>query len=131
MPTGVRDVIHAFIAAWNAHSPAAVRDVFAHEGRLCDPVAPDGLSRPGIGASVQRTLDRIPDVSFALTSVVASDDGRAAFEWRMSGTAVTSDGRSVPVRLDGCDVCRVRDGKIVEMRGYFDRAGIMEQLGAR
>jgi ketosteroid isomerase-like protein len=40
---------------------------------------------------------------------------------------VTPDGRRVPVRLEGCDVCQVRDGKIVELRGYFDRARLMEQ----
>ena len=130
MTTKTRDAIHAFIAAWNAHSPAAVQDVFAADGRLCDPTAPAGLARPAIGAAVRQALERIPDVAFALESVVETEDGRAAFEWRMHGNAVTPDGRRVPVRLEGCDVCQVRDGKIVELRGYFDRARIVEQMTA-
>jgi predicted ester cyclase len=124
------DAVRAFIAAWNAHSPEAVRDVFAAEGRLRDPSAPDGLTGPAIATSVQRTLERFPDVAFTLTSVLEGDDGRVAFEWLMRGTLASPDGCKIPVTLDGCDVCQVRNGKIVELRGYFDRAGIMQQLTA-
>lgn len=125
-----RDAVRAFIAAWNAHSPEAVRDVFATDGRLRDPSNPDGAEGPAIAASVQRALDRFPDVAFTLTSVLEGDDGRVAFEWLMRGTLAAPDGRKIPVTLDGCDVCQVRDGKIVELRGYFDRSGIMQQLSA-
>ena len=85
---------------------------------------------PEIATSVRRTLERLPYVAFTLTSTLEGDDGRVAFEWLMSGTLVSPDGRKIPVALDGCDVCQVRDGRIVDLRGYFDRAGIMQQLNA-
>lgn len=126
--SATRDAVRAFIAAWNAHSPEAVRGVFARDGRLCDPSTPDSLAGPAIAASVQRTLERFPDVAFEITSVLDADDGRVAFEWLMSGHFASPDGRRIPVTLNGCDVCQVKDGKIVELRGYFDRTRIMEQV---
>jgi len=125
-----RDAVNAFIAGWNALSPRAVRDAFTADGRLCDPVNPSWTSGEAIEASVQRALDRYTDVAFTVRSVLESADDRVAFEWRMTMAVVTGDGRRVPLQLEGVDVCRVRDGKIAELRGYFDRAGIMEQLKA-
>lgn len=124
------DAVHAFIAGWNSHSPGAVRAAFTDDGRLRDPVVPDWASGAAIEASVQRVLDRYTGVTFTVLSVLESGADRVAFEWRMDAALVTPDGRRVPVTLEGCDVCRVRDGKIAELRGYFDRAGIMEQLRA-
>ena len=129
LPT-MRDAVNAFIAGWNAHSPRAVRDAFTADGRLCDPVNPHWTSGEAIEGSVQRALDRYTDVAFTVRSVLECTDQRIAFEWRMTMAVVTPDGRRVPLQLEGVDVCRVREGKIAELRGYFDRAGIMEQLKA-
>ena len=125
-----RDAVQAFIAGWNAHSPKAVRDAFTTDGRLCDPVVPSWTSGEAIEAAVQRALDRYTDVAVTVRSVLEASDERVAFEWRMTMAAVTPDGRRVPMQLEGVDVCRVRDGKIAELRGYFDRAAIGEQLKA-
>lgn len=122
------NAVHAFIDGWNAHSPAAVREAFVPGGRVYDPANRGGVSGADLEASVRRALDRLPDVSFTLLSVLETGDGRVAFEWRLSATAVGPDGRSAPVTLEGCDVGRVQDGKLVELRGYFDRARIAEQL---
>lgn len=129
LPT-MRDAVDAFIAGWNDHSPKAVRDAFTADGRLCDPVVPNWTSGEAIEAAVQRALDRYTDVAFTVRSVLEAGDDRVAFEWRMTMAVVTPDGRRVPMQLEGVDVCRVRDGKIAELRGYFDRAAIGEQLKA-
>jgi hypothetical protein len=63
-------------------------------------------------------------------AILEAGDDRVAFEWLLKGTHLTADGRRVPVTMNGCDVCRVRDGKLVELRGYFDRAALVEQLQA-
>ena len=125
-----RDAVHAFIAGWNAHSPRAVREAFTDDGRVCDPVVPSWISGADIEAAVQRALDRYRDVAFTVLSVTENGADRVAFEWRMDATLVTPDGRGAAFTLEGCDVCRVRDGKLAELRGYFDRAAIMEQLKA-
>ena len=93
-------------------------------------MVPSWASGEAIEASVQRALDRYADVTFTVRSVLEATDHRVAFEWRMTMTLVAPDGRRVPMQLEGVDVCRVRDGKIAELRGYFDRAAIAEQLKA-
>lgn len=98
--------------------------------RVCDPVVARWISGADIEAAVQRALDRFSDVAFTVTSVTEDGIDRVAFEWRMDATLVAPDGRRPAFTLEGCDVCRVRDGKIAELRGYFDRAAIMEQLEA-
>jgi limonene-1,2-epoxide hydrolase len=125
-----RDAVHAFIAGWNAHDPKAVREAFTADGRLRDPGVPDWASGAAIEASVQRVLDRYADVAFTVVAVTEDGVDRVAFEWRMQASVVAPEGGRVPVSLEGCDVCRVRDGKIAELRGYFDRATIMAQLAA-
>jgi ketosteroid isomerase-like protein len=125
-----RDIARAFIAAWNSHSPEAVCDLFAPGGRLRDASNPEDIGGAEIAASVKRALERFPDIAFTLLDVVDGADGRTAFEWRMTATATAADGRKVPVTMDGCDVCQVKDGKIVELHGYFDRAAIMAKLSA-
>ena len=125
-----RDAVNAFIAGWNAHSPRAVREAFTDDGRVSDPVVASWISGADIEASVQRALDRFHDVAFTVLSLTENGADRVAFEWRMDATLVAADGRRAPFVLEGCDVCRVREGKLVELRGYFDRAAIMEQLTA-
>jgi len=129
VPTA-RDAVHAFIAGWNAHDPKAVRDAFTDDGRVSDPVVASWISGAAIEAAVQRALDRYRDVAFTVVSMIENGTDRVTFEWRMDATLVTPDGRRAPFTLEGCDVCRVRDGKLAELRGYFDRAAIMEQLKA-
>ena len=129
VPTA-RDAVSAFIAGWNAHSPRAVRESFTEDGRVSDPVIAQWVSGVDIEASVQRALDRFRDVTFTVLSVTENGADRVAFEWRMNATLVAPDGRRTAFTLEGCDVCRVRDGKLAELRGYFDRAAIMEQVTA-
>ena len=125
-----RTAVDAFVAGWNAHSPKAVRAAFTDDGRVTDPVVGRWLSGAEIEAAVQQALDRFHDVAFTVISVIESGTDRVTFEWRMNATLATPEGRRAPFTLEGCDVCRVRDGKLTELRGYFDRVAIAEQLKA-
>jgi ketosteroid isomerase-like protein len=125
--TGTRQAAHAFIDAWNSHSPEAVRDVFAPNGRLRDASNLESITGPAIVDSVKRVLERLPDIAFTLGAIIEDGD-RVAFEWTLSGTVTRPDGSKVAMSTDGCDVCQVKDGKIVELHGYFDRAPLMEQM---
>jgi limonene-1,2-epoxide hydrolase len=126
-----RTTVDDFITAWNAHDPDAVRRVFTTDGTLYDPFTPDGITGPAIAESVRHALEQFRDITLVLGSVVEADGGRVAFEWRLTATAASAEGRPVPVSLVGCDVASVRDGRFAELRSYFDRARIMEQLSAR
>ena len=126
-----RTAVNDFIAAWNAHDPDAVRGVFAADGTLYDPFTPDGINGPAIAESVRHAFEQFRDVTLVLGSVVEADGGRVAFEWRLTATTASTEGRPVPVSLVGCDVAVVANGRFAELRSYFDRARIMEQLSAR
>ncbi|NUU21432.1 MAG: SnoaL-like domain-containing protein [Streptomycetaceae bacterium] len=43
------------------------------------------------------------------------------------GTTLAATGK--PVRIHGCDVATVKDGRIVDYRLYFDELDFLEQLG--
>jgi ketosteroid isomerase-like protein len=125
-----RAAVDAFIAGWNAHSPQAVREAFTGDGRVSDPVIGRWISGAEIEGAVQQALGRFPDVAFTIVSVTDDGADRVTFEWRMDATLASPQGARKPFTLEGCDVCRVRDGKLTELRGYFDRAAIAEQLKA-
>jgi steroid delta-isomerase-like uncharacterized protein len=58
-----------------------------------------------------------------------------AFEWTMSGTNDRADQqRGLPAtgekyEIPGVSIGRLRDGKIVENRSYWDLAGYLRQVG--
>ena len=122
--------VDAYIAGWNAHDGDAVRAAFAPEGRAIDPVYPSGVSGAALARSVHDAVARLGDVCFTVTSEFPAGPDRVAFEWTLRANVVAPDGRRVPVTLSGVDVCDLRDGKIVELRGYFDRGTIPDQVAA-
>jgi steroid delta-isomerase-like uncharacterized protein len=79
----------------------------------------------------------IPDATGEITGEFACGD-RGAFEVTWTGTqtgklmipgggAILPTGRSLEVHA--AQVCRVRDGKLAEVRHFFDLLGMLEQLG--
>jgi predicted ester cyclase len=76
-----------------------------------------------------------PDWKFEVLDVVAEGD-RAAVEWRARGTftgdtrfeGMEANGASIDVQ--GCDLVRVRDGKMVDNQAYSSGTELARQLGA-
>jgi predicted ester cyclase len=76
-----------------------------------------------------------PDWKFEVLDIVAEGD-RAAVEWRARGTfsgdarfeGMEPNGASVDVQ--GCDLVRVRDGKMIDNQAYSSGTEIARQLGA-
>lgn len=85
---------------------------------------------------MQRWLRAFPDGRVEVRQVVAGPDG-AALEYVGQGTQTgplaTPDGDIPPghgrVRLNFCDVCRVRDGKITSLHTYYDAGTMLRQTG--
>ena len=130
MSYGTHTAVKTYIAGWNAHSGEGVRAAFAPEGRANDPIYPNGVSGAALVKSVHDAVARFGEVHFTVTSEVSSGPDRVAFEWTLRANVAGADGRRVPVTLSGVDVCDLRDGKIVELRGYFDRGTISDQVAA-
>ena len=83
-----------------------------------------------IAAAAQRVFDRYGEISFTLICAVGSRD-HVAFDWHLNAVFTSADGSPKNIEVEGCDICRLRDGKIVELRGYFDRAPILELMSAK
>ena len=121
----------AYVDAWNAHDPAAIRACFTADGELHDPFKPHGLKAEAIQAFAQETIGQFPTVRFELQQVHAVRHDTICFELECS-VMVTPPGAGAAKRvvLKACDVAELRHGKFVQLRSYFDRASIAEQLQA-
>ena len=91
--------------------------------------APDGL-RGYFG----ELFAAFPDFAFEVLSTTTEDD-RCAVRWRATGT-FAGPGRfqgleptGARIDIEGCDVVRVADGKVVGNHAYLDGATIARQLG--
>jgi ketosteroid isomerase-like protein len=78
-----------------------------------------------------------PDVEVKLTNVIVAGEWEVAEGFgrgEHTGTITMPDGSEIPptgrsVELRFCSVARIRDGKVVEARDYYDVASMMQQLG--
>lgn len=100
-----------------------------HLHGLAELTAPDGIKQY-FGAM----FSAFPDFKFEILEIAASGQN-AACRWRTTGTflgpgrfqglAPTGDA----IELEGCDMLRVEDGKIVENNAYTNGAQLAQQLG--
>ncbi len=73
-----------------------------------------------------------PDQHWTVEDIVAEGE-MIAIHWRLSGTqrgeflGVAPTGRQIALR--GMDLFRLADGKIAELRRFFDLMDVMQQLG--
>ena len=79
-------------------------------------------------------FDAFPDFKFEVLEFTASGK-LAACRWRVTGTFL-GPGRfqglvpsGKPITMEGCDMLRVEDGRIVENNAYTNAQQIAEQLG--
>jgi steroid delta-isomerase-like uncharacterized protein len=125
-----------YLAAWNAHDPAAVARCMAVDAIYEDVALGRVLHGPAaIGAFVDEATRSSSDFRFEQVSLFS--DGRDyANEWIMTGTndrdvqGVPATGRSFRVR--GASVGKLdASGRIVENRDYYNLAELFGQLGIR
>jgi steroid delta-isomerase-like uncharacterized protein len=87
----------------------------------------------GFRQLVERYRAAFPDTTMRVTSTIAEGD-TIATHWTATGThtgelmGIAPTGREVTV--EGTQIDRIRDGKIVESHGLFDALGLLQQLGA-
>ncbi|MBT2527665.1 nuclear transport factor 2 family protein [Streptomyces sp. ISL-99] len=114
----------------------AVMECFAEDAVA---ITPDGeiRGRDNIGEYWRQMTDAIPDSEYK--SVHKHESGNTAidegfFTGKNTGPLVLPSGESLEptqkdVRVRGCDVATVEDGKIVSYRLYFDQLDFLGQLG--
>jgi steroid delta-isomerase-like uncharacterized protein len=87
----------------------------------------------GFRQLVERYRGAFPDTTMRIVTSIAEGD-TVATHWRATGThtgellGIAPTGRQVTV--EGTEIDRVHDGKIVESHGVFDALGLLQQVGA-
>lgn len=133
----VETTVRMFHESWDRRDPDRGAAVIAEDCQFEDvargelQVGPEGYRR-----DYERWRAAFPDGEVKVTNVIVQGDW-AVVEFVNRGTqtgilqsslgAFPPSGRSMEIRY--CSVMRVRDGKVVEGRDYYDSAGIARQLG--
>lgn len=128
-------VVRRWIDGWNTRGADAVDDLFSPEFQDRQ-LAPDGgLVTLDSFKERLRTLDSmIGPGEFEEQEMIAEGD-RVMVRWVLRGThsgpflGLPPTGRTFSV--DGVNIFRVADGRIVERWSFFDLTALLAQLGAK
>jgi ketosteroid isomerase-like protein len=109
-----REVLDRYNEAFRVHDPTLLDDLIADDCVIEDTSpAPDGLRREGGHACLARWSELAGNRALEFTPEAAEIHGDLAIQpWALRW----GDGKSDRVR--GVNLIRIRDGRIVEARGY-------------
>jgi ketosteroid isomerase-like protein len=109
-----REVLDRYNEAFRIHDPALLDDLIAEDCVIEDTnPAPDGMRRVGREACLARWSELAADRALTFTPEAADILGDLAVQpWALKW----GDGENDRVR--GVNLIRIRDGRIVEARGY-------------
>jgi predicted ester cyclase len=133
-PMTTAQVLKAYFTAHERKDLDAVAELWSEDGRgLIHGIAE--LNGPQEAKAYFRTLyDAFPDYTFEILDLAASGK-QGACRWRITGT-FSGPGRfqglnptGARITLEGCDMMRVEDGKVVTIDAYANGAELAQQLG--
>ena len=110
------EIMHRFNAVFQRHDPTALEELVAADCVIENiRPAPDGGRLEGAAACIEnwRRIATTPGTGFDLEDTIAFGD-RAIILWRYRW----SEGEGLESSVRGVNLMRVRDGRIVEAKGY-------------
>ena len=123
-----------FEEAFSEGDEDLIEELVAEDAVGYDPTRPEPVQgAEGMKELVSMYRSAFPDLSFEVHETL-SDGGLVAVRWTSRGThegelmGVEPTGREVTV--EGIEIDRVEDGKIVESRVEWDALGLLQQVGA-
>jgi|SRR5579859_711553 len=131
-------VVQEFFEAWNAHDWDRWEQLHAEEAHHAGPDHAQPLvGREPILKAHTGLAKVFPDFCYEITRIFAQGDLVCA-EWILTGTQEGAmpvpGGKAAPsgksIRVPGCFVFQVADGKVAEYVGHVDFLGLYTQLGA-
>ncbi len=135
--TETERIVRIFHESWDMRDPERGVTAIAEDCRFEDvPRGEAQIGPDGYRADYHRWRTAFPDGEVKITQVIVDGD-RAVVEFINRGTQTgplksslgefPPSGRFMEVRY--CSVMRVKDGKVVEGRDYYDPSSIARQLG--
>jgi steroid delta-isomerase-like uncharacterized protein len=131
-----RQVADAYLAAWNAHDPAAAAAHMAEDVTYLDVTV--GEPQKGRDAArdkvIKMFVTAVPDVTWKMRGEPIESANGISFEWTFAGTNTGAWGPDTPATgkpfsFDGVTFMRVENGKIVYQADYYDGLGFQKLLG--
>ena len=129
-------VVHAYLAAWNAHDSAKAAGFFAdnvvyYDASVGKPIEGRDAAKTGV---IDNFLTAVPDAVWTMKGTPVVEGDRVAFEWDFAGnnTGPWGDGTASTGKhfsFTGASVFSIKDGKIVSQSDYYDALGFYKQLG--
>ena len=126
-------IVSTYIDAFCRRDVEACLATFAPDGTYSDP----GTAQPLTGSAIKDYFAALfvgfPDATTETVALHAITADLAVWRWVIRGTNIGSyrglppTGRSVIV--PGCEFIEVRAGQLQRVEGYFDRLGMLQQLG--
>ena len=127
--------VRSFFEGFNRGDLNGAMAIYADDAEVVDPTGPQ-RGKGQILAALQGWKTAFPDAKGQITNQVAAGD-QVATEVAFRGThtgplagpagSIPATGKSVA--MTGAFVQSFRNGKVQAERGYFDMAGMMQQLG--
>ncbi|HEX6544803.1 MAG TPA: ester cyclase [Bryobacteraceae bacterium] len=118
---------------WNTGKAEFAEQLYGKSAQRFDPNKPEPLhGAQGILSYVAQVRAGFPDFELQVKQTIAQGNQLIA-EWVCTGTqkgefqGIAPTGRRVQV--SGIAINRIENGQIAEERIYFDRLGLLEQLG--
>ncbi|WP_457030958.1 ester cyclase [Kitasatospora sp. P5_F3] len=132
-----REVMDRYTEAITKADLDAVADCFAEDAVAYTPDQGEICGRGNIVTYFREMTDAIPTAEFEPQYKYEVDDtaiDEGFFTGKNTGPLALPTGDTLPatqrdVRLRGCDLATVRDGRIVSYRLYFDQMEFLGQLG--
>ena len=125
MSEPARRTFEQLLEAMNRHDAAAAAELHAEDVLVWEPSYDEPRrGREALRRELEGFFAMLPDIHFTPETILAEGD-RALCEWSYRATY---NGR--PVELRECGVSRLDpDGRLGEVRIYFDRLTLLRQLG--
>jgi steroid delta-isomerase-like uncharacterized protein len=122
-----------FDEVWNRGNVDVIHEVIAPDFVGHNPTDGEIRGPDGFRQLVERYHSAFSNIDLRIDNLIAEGDTVATY-WTARGThtnelmGIAPTGREVTV--EGIQLDRIRDGKIVESHGLFDALGMLQQLGA-
>jgi steroid delta-isomerase-like uncharacterized protein len=133
MPEDTRRLVDLLVQLWNTGKPEIAEQLYTDQSERFDPNGPEPARGPQqIVKFVTEVRTAFPDFNLAIKQTVADGDYIVS-HWTVTGTqkgefqGIPATGRRI--EINGLGLARVKDGRVINERVYFDRLGMLEQLG--
>ena len=117
---------------WDRHDPEAADEFVDPDVLEHNPMLGASQGRDGYKLALKVAFSAFPDAELVHDDLIAEGD-KVVERWTIRGTHRAAfmgiPATNKQIAIEGVDIYRYANGRRVETWSYFDRAGLMKQLG--